>query len=83
MEQRNIKIGQIIKDLAEDLRNDVARIEESVPTTKDHYGAYMLLISNMETDNMQMLVAIALMKAGANQDGVRAALNISLGKELS
>jgi RNA binding exosome subunit len=56
----------------------VQRIEKSLPTTKNHYGDYMTVLS-MDKDPMQMKkMAALLILAGANKEGVSAALKLCL-----
>jgi RNA binding exosome subunit len=56
----------------------VKRIEASIPSTKNHYGDYMAVLS-MDKDPMQMKkMAALLILAGANKEGVSAALKLCL-----
>lgn len=58
----------------------VDAIEQSVPTTRGHYGDYLDIISRSETYPVQWLIARALKEAGANAQGVNDALNIASGR---
>ncbi len=72
------KAQEIIDNLAAELREGVAEIEASVPTTRGHYGTYMGLFSQFADDIGQARVlAAALIKAGANEQGVNDALRVS------
>lgn len=72
------KLDDIIDKLAEDLREGVAEIEASVPTTRGHYATYMAMFSRFADDLGQARVlAMALKKAGANAQGVDDALRVS------
>ncbi len=72
-------LTQRINDMAETLKDAVASIEAtSFPTTKNNYGTYMALMSQFCDDKGQAkILAVALIKAGANKEGVRAALKVS------
>ena len=68
----------IIKETANELKNEVAKIEaKPIKTTKDSYGEYLRFMS-IATDNaVKIIIAKALVEAGANPNGVRAALELS------
>ena len=69
---------EIIDSLADKLREGVAEIEASTPTTRGHYGTYMGLFSRFADDAGQgRILAAALKKAGANAQGVDDALRVS------
>jgi hypothetical protein len=72
------ELDTLIADLAEDFRPQVLKIEASIPTTKNHYGQYMSLLSQMAKDdkNLAMVFSLALVKAGANREGIKSALRI-------
>lgn len=77
------KIADLIIQIAEDMREAVAAIEDTLPTTKNHYGAYLGMISRTKGDNFtKSMVAVALIKAGANFDGVLDAYRINTGAGL-
>jgi hypothetical protein len=74
----NRRLTQIIDSLADKLRDAVAEIEASAPTTCGHYGTYMALFSQFADDAGQgRILAAALIKAGANERGVNDALRVS------
>jgi hypothetical protein len=70
------ELDTLIADLAEDFRPQVLKIEGSIPTTKNHYGRYMSLLYQMAKDdkNLAMVFSLALVKAGANREGIKSAL---------
>ena len=63
-----------IKEAAELVKPIVAKIERGVPLTKYHYAKYLELLSRAPSDQRKLL-ALALLEAGANQEGVAYALN--------
>ena len=71
-------LQKIIDNLADDLREGVAEIEASTPTTRGHYGIYMGLFSQFADDLGQArILAKALIQAGASERGVNDALRVS------
>lgn len=69
---------QVIENIANVLRPEVAVIEARIPTTRGHYGTYMAIIGKYADDPQQGLVlALALKKAGANPQGVDDAFRVS------
>ncbi len=74
------KIDEIVSNLVEQLAPAVAAIEDSVPTTRGHYGSYMAIFSQFADDVGQgKILALALIKAGGNEQGVRDALKVTFG----
>lgn len=70
---------ETVEHVAALMKPMVEEIEASPPITKNHYGAYMGLIGSFNLDKRRSLVvAEALIKAGANEQGVRDALMVSL-----
>ena len=67
---------KLIKALIKDLCPLVRKIEASPPITKDYYGDYLSVLSEFPKGNYRLAVAIALMRAGANKQGVYAALSL-------
>lgn len=67
---------RLIDDLAADLRATVRQIESGPETTQGHYGDYLSLLSHFPTDR-QNIVALALVRAGANVTGLGAAVRLS------
>jgi len=78
----NDKQNKLIDDLALEMKEAVTVIENGIKTTQDNYGPYMNLISYLGkgNKNMEKVMAIALMRAKANANGVRNALKV-LGHE--
>jgi hypothetical protein len=80
MATKQEKLNAIVKDLAGDFVSTVKEIEkEKYPTTRNHYGRYMNIISQLAKGSRQMgeVIALALVEAGANKQGVRDALRVS------
>lgn len=75
----NDKQKQLISDLANDLRETVTKIEGKLATTRNHYGDYMSLIGGLAKGNRTVgqVIALALIEAGANAQGVNDALRVS------
>jgi RNA binding exosome subunit len=72
------ELGAIIDRIADQLRDAVAEIEASVPATRGHYGDYMALLGMLAKDKRTAeILAAALKKAGANEQGVDDALRVS------
>jgi hypothetical protein len=73
------KILAVINDVAEDLRDLVTDIEAGIETTQDHYGDYLGILTTMGQGDagFRKVIAVALLKAGANHDGVQSALKCS------
>lgn len=72
------KVREIISSLADSLREGVAVIEASTPTTRGHYGAYMGIFSRFADDAGQgRILVAALIEAGANKQGVEDAFRVS------
>ena len=72
-------LDSMIEELAKDLTEVVDGIEGSMETTKDHYGRYMSLLAQLGKGNERMtqVIALALIKAGANKQGIASALKLS------
>ena len=77
MSQQEI-VDKAINDLANDLVSTVKSIETSVKTTKNHYGQYLAILSMYREKSLStvMIIAKALIKAGANEEGVHSALSL-------
>ena len=69
----------LIDDLAGDLKELVTEIEASPKTTQNHYGRYMSVIAESAQGDRAAgrVIAMALIKAGANQPGVSSAFSLS------
>ena len=67
-----------ISELAVDLASTVKSIETSIVTTQDHYGQYLAILSMYREKSLStvMIIAMALIKAGANEEGVHSALSL-------
>ena len=77
-EEKKAKLEQLIIELAADLAPEVKRIEASAMTTQNHYGNYGSVLTTASGGNKDYakLIALALIKAGANANGVRSALTV-------
>jgi RNA binding exosome subunit len=64
----------ILRDIARDLEPLVRDIEDSPMTTQNHYGDYMSVLSQAGDSDNRRFIALALIDAGANKQGVRDAL---------
>jgi hypothetical protein len=74
-EEMRLKIEQVVDSLVPDLKPEVARIEASLAATQNRYGDYgELLTSIAPSKSKAQIVALALIKAGANRQGVMSAL---------
>ncbi len=77
------KLELLVADLAKDLESAVKAIEsDKIPTTRNHYGKYMhLFIAVSHGDRATAaVVRLALLKAGANPQGVNDAFAASFGR---
>ena len=72
-------LAALIDDLAGDLKEIVTDIEASPKTTKNHYGRYMSVIAGTAHGDAATgrVIAMALLKAGANHAGVNSAFSLS------
>tara|TARA_R110000823_G_scaffold140236_1_gene270214 strand:- start:178 stop:441 length:264 start_codon:yes stop_codon:yes gene_type:complete len=79
------KINAFIEDLAKDFKPTVKAIESGPELTQKHYGKYMSIFGQFNellgkepenTKRCRKLVTAALIVAGANEQGVRAALKV-------
>jgi len=76
LENFDALIIKIVTDLAKDFRPVVDKIENTkIKTTKNNYAKYMGFIQEMSKNNeaTMVIVGLALIKAGANYNGVKAA----------
>ena len=62
----------LILDLVEDFAPCVAKVEKSMATTRNHYGNYGSMLNQLSKGSKPManLLALAMVKAGANAQGV-------------
>ena len=71
------KQQQLIDGLVSDLKAEVTRIEKKIATTENKYGDYMALISGAaKNEGTAKFIALALIQAGANKQGVQSAMQI-------
>lgn len=76
------KVNEAIEQMATDpdIKTLVREIEAGIPTTKGHYGRYMAFLSNFNDVKIAALViAPAMIKAGANAYGVNWAVKLIRG----
>lgn len=66
----------LVTDLANDFKDTVKAIESGIKTTKDNYGRYGQLLSQLSKGNRKHaeIYALAMIEAGANRNGVLSAL---------
>ncbi len=81
---KTLSTDEAILGLTELLKGHVAGIEDSAEITRGHYGEYMTLISTVSDGDHKVarIVALGLVKAGANKRGVSDALRIITGVDL-
>ena len=76
LENFDALIIKIVTDLAKDFGPVVDKIENTkIKTTKNNYAKYMGFIQEMSNNNeaKMVIVGLALIEAGANYNGVKAA----------
>ena len=84
MTQRTIeenKVEAVIQDIAQELAPLVDDIEsETCKTTQHGYGRYMTVMAQLGQGDRDMIgiIALALLKVGANVEGVRWAYRLSI-----
>lgn len=71
--EKQAKVDRFVAETAEYLKPLVADIEVQMPVTKDHYGRYLGILLQFEDVTIRKVVALALLAAGANPDGVAGA----------
>ena len=73
------KLDAMVADLALDLKAPVATIESGPQITQNHYGRYLTLLATLAKGDRRMtfVVALALVAAGANREGVASAVKLS------
>ena len=73
--------NQLIMELAKDLQPEVTEIENKpIKTTQNNYGDYIKWVSLATDKAAALIIATALIKAGANKAGVQSALLAQFGK---
>lgn len=72
------QLDALVNDLATDFKPQVTKIEASIKTTQNHYGRYMALLSQISKGDkhLAMVFSLAMVKAGANREGIKSALQI-------
>lgn len=72
------QLNALVDELAADFKPQVTKIESGIKTTQNHYGSYMQMLSVMAKGDkaLGMVFSLALIKAGANREGVNSALKI-------
>jgi hypothetical protein len=72
------QLDKLIIELAADFKPQVKKIESGIKMTQNHYGRYMQMLSVMAKGDkaLGMVFSLALIKAGANREGVNSALKI-------
>jgi hypothetical protein len=72
------ELDTLVNELAEDFRPQVTKIESGYKMTQNHYGRYMELLCQMAKGdkNLAMVFSLAMIKAGANREGIKSALKI-------
>lgn len=62
----------LILDLVADFAPYVAKVEKSMATTRNHYGEYGAMLNKLSKGGREManILALAMVKAGANRQGV-------------
>lgn len=78
-QNREEAISALFDGIKDELEAMVQNIESKLPTTQDHYGSYMGLITSMHDDTrlQKPVIAELLIKAGGNQNGITNALALS------
>jgi hypothetical protein len=76
MTQRE-KETKLIMELAEDFAPFVKDVENSIATTRNHYGRYGAMLTRLSKGSKRnaTIFAYAMIQAGANGQGVSDALN--------
>jgi len=73
--------NQLIMEMAKDLEPEVTKIENKpIQTTKNNYGDYIKWVSLATDKAAALIIATALIKAGANKAGVQSALLAQFGE---
>lgn len=62
------------EELVQQLQKQIQDIENSIPTTKNHYGRYMAILSSY--GEQKKVMAAILVTLGANKQGVMDALRL-------
>jgi len=74
-EEQKSKLTEALgKEMVDDLIKTVNKIETGLPLTKNHYGAYMRILSRFGAN--KILVGNLLVLMGANIQGIQDALKV-------
>jgi len=76
LENLDAKVVKVVEILAKDFKPIVDEIENTkIKTTQNNYGKYMGFIQKMSHNDKatMVIVGLALIKAGANYNGVKSA----------
>ena len=69
------KLNDVLgKEMVNELIEMVYKIENGVPTTKNHYGQYMVVLNRF--NNNKILIGNLLILMGANKQGIMDALKL-------
>lgn len=71
--EKQAKVDTFVSETAVFLRPLVKEIEKAPAVTKGHYGRYLHILLTFEDVTIRKLVALSLIEAGANPDGMRGA----------
>ena len=63
-------------DVVNQVKDSINSIENSIPTTKNHYGQYMAILSKYEDKQKQIGLAKILIALGGNQQGILDAIKL-------
>lgn len=79
IEEQKAKLDEIVRSLVVEVKPAVEKIEARLATTQNHYGDYLELLTTVSGGDKKMgqVVALALIKAGANREGVLSALQLA------
>lgn len=74
------EVEKMVRSLLPDIQPIVDQIEAGPKTTKGHYGRYMASLSRLTKDqNMMIVLAVTMIRAGGDQYGINAAIKICTG----
>ena len=69
----------LITEIADEIRPVVRRIESRPPASRHHFAKYLAILIAYPAGKVRLIVACALIEAGASRAGVLAAINTSQG----
>jgi len=74
--ERLVRLKELMgADLVEDLQKQIQKIESGIPTTKDNYGKYMVILEKFPRNQWREITAILLF-LGAKRKGVISAVQV-------